>query len=606
MSTAMPARPRAAGSMLLVAAAALLGSMTPPAVCASDQLVEPLAGKTIIHHVDSANERLEMVVNSSRILTLDTKIPQAQVNNRQVLEVTPLSPTQIQIFAKQPGVTQVNLWDEEGNVSTVDVIVYGDAQELSLLLRSQFPTASLQVIPLANSVVISGHVDNPDQIARIIEIAEDFHAKVINNISVSGVQQVLLHVKVMEVSRTKLRTLGVDFGAFPRGGDFFAHGVSGVISGMGGATSGGAGFAEAVGSVSTLSGTMMFGVMNSNSAFFGFLAALRQNQLLKIMAEPDLVTLSGRPASFTVGGEFPILVPQSLGTVSIEFKKFGTQVDFVPIVLGNRRIRLEVRPRVSEVDDTRSIQIGDINVPGLRLREVNTGVEMRAGQTLALAGLVQNRIEAEMRGLPWLSDLPVVGTAFRRVREENNEIELLILVTPDFVEGLECEELPPGGPGTMTCSPTDCQLYWKGHLEVPCGTDGRCGMCNECQGPGSGHFLAPQMDPMMPIDQPRVDSPEVIVPAPVEPGEFSEAFFNGASARPAGPQLQDPSTVPSQTASQAPRSGREVQRVPYAGSSRRTDRYHATSTNNPQPGQNQATSKPPSGLIGPVGYDVDN
>ena len=119
-----------------------------------------------------------------------------------------------------------------------------------------------------------------------------------------------------------------------------------------------------------------FGLVNGNNAFFGFLEALRREDVLKILSDPTLVAVSGRPAFFNSGGEFPILVPQSLGTVSIEYKKFGTQIDFVPIVLGNGNLRLEVRPRISEIDPTRSITINGTTVPGLRVRETDTGVEM--------------------------------------------------------------------------------------------------------------------------------------------------------------------------------------------------------------------------------------
>ena len=137
--------------------------------------------------------------------------------------------------------------------------------------------------------------------------------------------------------------------------------------------------------------------------------------MLKILSDPTLVTVSGRPAFFNSGGEFPILVPQSLGTVSIEYKKFGTQIDFVPIVLGNGNLRLEVRPRISEIDHTRSITINGTTVPGLRVREADTGVEMHPGQTLAIAGLVQTRSEArKQREIPWLGEMPYVGAAFRR------------------------------------------------------------------------------------------------------------------------------------------------------------------------------------------------
>ena len=178
--------------------------------------------------------------------------------------------------------------------------------------------------------------------------------------------------------------------------------------------------------------------------------ALQNNQVAKILAEPNIVAVSGRPAQFNVGGEIPILVPQSLGTTSIEYKPFGTQIDFLPIVLGNGNIRLEVRPRVSYLDPTSGITLNGIVVPGFNVRQVDTAVEMKGGQTFALAGLTQERTETRDRGLPYLSDVPVFGVPFRKTRDEVNEIELLIIVTPEFVDPMDAGEVPCGGPGTFS------------------------------------------------------------------------------------------------------------------------------------------------------------
>ncbi len=409
--------------------------------------------------VQAPHQRLEMVVNSSRILTLTRKIPQAQVNNPEVVDIKPLSATQIQLIAKKTGVTQVNLWDDRGQIYTVDVVVRGDARELEMAIRHFFPHASIRVYPLANSVVLYGHTNNPDDVARIVQLANDYFPKVINNITVGGVQQVLLHIKVMEVSRTKLRTLGFDWAKIT-GDDFVISGASDLIAATVGTT------------VTSGGGTnFTFGIVSGNDAFFGVLEALRRNNVAKVLAEPTLVTVSGRPAYFQVGGEFPVLVPQSLGTVSIEYKPYGTQVDFVPIVLANGNIRLEVRPRVTEIDETRSVILGSISVPALRTRMVDTGVEMRAGQVLAIAGLVQTRVETESRGLPVVSDVPYLGALFRRNSSRENEVELLILVRPELVSAVEPHELPPGGPGAFTAAPSDCELYLKGYMEVP-----RCGV----------------------------------------------------------------------------------------------------------------------------------
>lgn len=445
-----------------------------PAQAVPPQVGYASSAAPLIYRVTGANQRMEMTVNTSRLLTLDEDVPQVQVNNKDMVDLTPIASNQIQVSAKKTGITQINLWTgkKKETLHTIDVIIFGDAKELEMILKSTYPRSALKIIPTANSVIITGYVDRADHANRIVDIASDYYPKVINSMTVGGVQQVQLFVKVMEVSRTKLRTLGNDFAWF-NGQDFVVSSVSGLI-------------ASATGGTVTSSGaeTFAYGVTGDNSTFLGLIEALRQNDMLKVLAEPKIVTVSGRPAFFNAGGEFPILVPQSLGTVSIEYKKFGTQVDFVPIVLGNGAIRLEVRPRVSEIDNTRSVTINSVTVPGLRVREIDTAAEMRPGQTMAIAGLVQTRTEAQTRGLPWISEVPYLGAPFRRVTDTFNEVELLILITPQLVDAMDANEVPPCGPGMMTERPSDCELYLNGYIEVPrCGPGPQAGPLGGGYGP---------------------------------------------------------------------------------------------------------------------------
>lgn len=438
------------------------------AVVATLPASRALGQGSVIREINQANDRLEMTVNTSRILTLETRIPRLVVTNPELVTATPISENQVQIAARKPGVTQINLWDENGKVYTVDLLIFGDVRELDMTLKRMFPESSLKVVKLSQSLVLEGQVDRPEIVSTIRTLAEDYAPKVVNNISVGGVQQVLLKVKVMEVSRTKLRRLGFDFAQIS-GSNVVASSAAGILSAVSGGT--------ATGSTPGQGQTVEFSVVDGNDAFFGFIDALQQNNMAKILADPTLVAVSGRPAHFNVGGEFPVIIPSGIGQSTVEYKSFGTQVDFVPIVLGNGRIRLEVRPRVSEIDDSRSVTLNTFEVPALRVREVDTGVEMNAGQTLALAGLIQTRIDASHRGLPFISDLPYLGAAFRRVVEEVNEIELLIMVTPEFADGLDPHEVPQCGPGMESVSPSHCELYGKGYIEVP-----SCGPCGGMSG----------------------------------------------------------------------------------------------------------------------------
>ncbi len=429
--------------------------------------------------VSQVAQRLEMTVNTSRILALEKKVPRVFVSDTTIVQASPISPSQVQISALQAGVTQVNMWDEDGKIFTVDVIVIRDATELRELLASEFPEATLRIRPLAESVYISGYVPRPELVNEIISLSRDYYNKVVNGISVGGVQQVALQVKVMEVSRTKLRQLGLDWA--------FAGEDGGILQGSGGLIAqaydgNGAELVPGIGG-----DTVRIKLFGDASGFIAYLQALRADGLVKVLAEPTLVTMSGRPASFNSGGSFPILVPSGLGTVGIEYKHYGTRVDFVPIVLGNGLIRLEVRPSVSELDNSRGVDVNGVTVPGVTDRTVETSVEMQAGQTLALAGLIQTRVEAQKRGIPFLGDLPWVGRAFSSVEEKTNEVELLIVVTPELIGPMDAHQVPQCGPGEMTVSPNDHELYDYGHLEVPncClyGTGSQCGPnCNSQHG----------------------------------------------------------------------------------------------------------------------------
>ncbi|WP_425399627.1 type II and III secretion system protein family protein [Aeoliella sp.] len=548
----------------------------------------------IIRHISRESERLEMTANASRILTMDVNIPRVQVNNPELVSVTPLSATQIQVSAKKPGVTQINLWDQDNNLHSLDVIIYGDVKELEHALRAQFPNASVAVRKYSQSLMLTGFVDSPDHVGPIMRLAEDYAPKVINALDVGGVQQVLLKVKVFEVSRTKLRRLGVDWAAFGAGGDFAINSVSGLISNS---------FTAPVTEITQTGSTYAFGVTGANSSFFAFLDALQENQIAKILAEPNIVSVSGRPAQFLEGGEIPILVPQSLGTSSIEFKPFGTQVDFLPIVLGNGNIRLEVRPRVSAIDDSIGIVLQNQSIPGFRVRQADTAVEMRAGQTFALAGLIQRQTEAVNRGLPIVSDIPVLGIPFRKVEEEVNEIELLILVTPEFIDAMDPHEVPPCGPGMGSMSPNNCQLYSGGHLEVPnaygpCG-QGCQGGCNTGDGCMNGAVGVPgnYTTPVMPGEQ-------IMTP---EPMPYNESYESAPAEAPTHGELQMPNT-----GANVPAAGERVRRATRPGdlpggySTPRTANYRRAATPSVPPAVPSPTDHAENGgLIGPVGYDVE-
>lgn len=574
------------------------------------------ADGSVVRKIIGLNEKLEITTNTSKILTLDKRIPKVQVNNPELLAITPLSANEVQVAALKAGVTQVNLWDEDGEIHTVEVYIYGDVRELEYALKTQFPNSSIRVYRYSQSLVLTGFIDRPDYVDPIRQLAEDYAPKVINNISVGGVQQVLLKVKLFEVSRTKLRQLGVDIATIGSGG-YFGTSVSGLLAnvGSGGNPLGVTTIAEGVkGLTDTAGQTVEFAITDGSDAFVGLINALQQKNAAKILAEPNIVAVSGRPATFNEGGEIPILIPQGLGQVSIEYKPYGTQVDFLPIVLGNGKIRLEVRPRVSEIDASRSITIDDTNVPALTVRQVDTAVEMYAGQTFAIAGLIQQRNETVQRGLPLLADIPVLGVPFRTTSDQVNEIELLVLVTPELVDAMDPHEVPPCGPGMATISPGDRDLYCAGKMEVP----DRCSPCGESNCPPcvSGGYPTPAKQfiggyggpaQMVPMQAEPIPAGTPNGPSLPEPGETAR------KAAPLPKALPKPSTLgPKLSAEQRPAAATAPasQPKPQAGSphfvAQAPTQYVRRAAIPAQPaGVGDYKADDSTGLIGPVGYDAE-
>ncbi len=403
----------------------------------------------------SDHQSIQMVVSTSREITAQRAFKRVRIQNPNVISAMPLEGgNRLQISAITTGVTQVDLVSADDAVHSLEVIVLGDARELESILRTTFPSANLVVTPIQKGCIISGFVTSADAVEQVVTIAEQYFPTIINRIVVTGVPTIQLEAQVMEVSRTKLRELGIDW-ALSNGNDAVAQSVGGLLSAAGTSFS------------NTGQGNFTISVAENSTQFFSSIRALRQNNLVKVLANPTLTAVDGRPASFNVGGEIPIVVPSGLGQVGIQYREYGTRVDYVAKLKGNGRIALEVRPYVSEVDPTRSVTINGTSVPGLRSRYLETGVELAAGQTLALGGLLQMRTESVNTGLPGLSDIPYLGAFFRTSRELQNEIELLITITPNFAGPLEPHEVPQSGPGANTGSPTDRELYWKGYIETP-------------------------------------------------------------------------------------------------------------------------------------------
>ncbi|MEX1233234.1 MAG: pilus assembly protein N-terminal domain-containing protein, partial [Planctomycetaceae bacterium] len=422
----------------------------------------PIADRDVLL-VETPKSRIEIVEKFSRVLELKNKIERVDGFDPSVLNITALSAHQIRVQALTPGVTNIILFDEHDNHYKIDVFVNGDSRHLQAYLDQLFPNANVQAVKVKDNVILKGWVTQPEHINAMVEIAETFYPEVLNQIQVGGVQQVLLKVKVMEVQRGKIRRMGVNLAGWSSDGFFTS--TPGDMVRVGGIANSPA---SATVAAATLGNpTAILGLASDSFTVNAFLDMLKQENLFQVLAEPKIVVMNGSPANLLSGGEFPILVPQSLGTVTIQWKEFGTRLEAVPLILGQGKLRLELLPEVSERDFTNAVQINGLTVPGLTTRRVQTQVEMNFGQTLMIAGLIANRRTTETNKVPFLGELPWIGVLFRRSRDVDNETELVILITPELVAPLDPSQVPPGGPGLFTDHPVDREFYIDGMLEVP-------------------------------------------------------------------------------------------------------------------------------------------
>jgi pilus assembly protein CpaC len=270
----------------------------------------------------------------------------------------------------------------------------------------------------------------------------------------------MLKVQVAELNRTALRRIGADI--------FFSDGETTLGSQIAG-TSANLEITETITRLGLLFGpdTTSFGIFNSGELQI-FLNALRSNSVASILAEPNLIALNGHEASFLAGGEFPVPVPQfsagASSSITVEFKEFGVLLNFIPTILDDETIRLRVAPEVSDTDEANAVVIQGFFVPGLRVRRVNTTVELKQGQTLALAGLLQIELDANTNRIPGLGDLPYIGPFFSNTTHERVEKELLVMVTPFLVGPMDPQQVP-ALPGAEVLDPNDLEFYLLNRIE---------------------------------------------------------------------------------------------------------------------------------------------
>ena len=392
---------------------------------------------------------ITLEVSKGRLIRLDQPASSVFVADPDVADVQVKSPSLVYIFGKAAGETTLYAVGDNDEVLLNSVVqVRHNLGRLQQAIHELVPRSAVSVSTVDDSLVLAGTAFSAADAEDVRRLAARFvpdAKQLINKMQVDAPSEVNIRVRVAEVSRSVTKQLGINWQNIFNNGSI-AFGL--VTAGATLIQSGGKVNPLQPGSSSVgfnTQNTSLLGGATNNNLFFGarsnfgqvnaLIDALENNGLITILAEPNLTALSGEPASFLAGGEFPIPVPQAgtaNGVITIEYKKFGVSLNFVATIVGER-INLHVQPEVSELSSTGSITIGGVQVPGLNTRRAETTLELGSGQSFAIGGLLQNNISQTVQKFPWLGDVPILGALFRDNAFLRNESELVIIVTPYIV-----------------------------------------------------------------------------------------------------------------------------------------------------------------------------
>ena len=382
--------------------------------------------------VDAPNQgRLAALVVEAglgRVVNLPGAVANVFVADPRIAEVRPASPNTLFVFGAAPGRTTLAAMDASGRVVaqyqvTVRPAAYTAAEAASTISRV-LPGSGIRVETLPTGLAVSGTVATPADAARVLELARSFLTEkqaVTNRLTVASATQISLRVRIAEMSRSVSRELGINWQALQGLGKYAAIGL---------ATSNPVTLAAAPSALAGVYADRNFGLS-------AVIDALAQDNLAHLLAEPNLTTMSGEPASFLVGGEFPIPIAQQNNAISVTFKQYGINLSFVPTLLSDDRINIHVRPEVSQLTNQGAVQISAglnaISIPALTTRRADTTIEVGSGDSFAIAGLLQETVSQGNNAVPWLGEIPILGALFRSDTFQRNESELVIIVTPYIV-----------------------------------------------------------------------------------------------------------------------------------------------------------------------------
>ena len=479
----------------------------------------------LIDVVGEAEAEIDVVVGRSRLVQTRDPLTRIAIANPAIADFQLINDQPntrlLNLYGLSYGTTDLTIWDAKGRPTTFVVRVTIDTRDLQSRLKQVFPGADVRIRQASSQIILEGQVPDVKTMAEVLQlVAAELRigqgagggaagggggapgggaaptgmagggggggaaggggagmvfataGVIINRVRVPGPRQVILHVKIAELNRTAIREIGVNFLDLQRRTVYGSQ--IGTIAPMAASAAGPP--RTLAGAASISSNSQLFGIFNAGE-FSVFLNALRQNSLAKIIAEPTLVTLDGQPARFLAGGQFPYPVPQIASSgggnvVTIQFAPFGALVSFLPNILAGDVIRLDVEPAFSELNFATGTSVNGTSVPGINQRSARTVVELREGQTLAIAGLLQTQTSASTARLPFLGDMPIVGTAFSRSVINTVETELVVLVTPELVNPMEQCDVPVAA-ADRVIQPNDFEFYVLGRIEGKTGKDFR-------------------------------------------------------------------------------------------------------------------------------------
>ena len=460
----------------------LVRTLKQATLCAA--LAVALAATPVVAQISVTNGddvragELNVPLNKSQVLRVDRPFAKALLGNPDIADILPLTDSSLYVLGKKMGTTSLTLYDRRSRlIAVVDIAVGPDVTSLKRQLSELMPDDRVGARMANDSIILEGIVSSGPAADRAMQVAETYApGKVINLLSIGSSQQVMLEVRFSEIKRSALKDLG--FGFFVRGsgnngfGGAFGDGAS-LSPGVGGSVLGRSAISDAFGVL-----TRRFGIFGLN--FDAALNALERKGAITTLAEPTLVALSGETASFLAGGEFPIPVAQggTTGTgtgagtsssISVEFKPFGVSLAFTPTVLADGVINLEVAPEVSSIDPTASVVVNGLRIPGLQTRRARTTVELRDGESFAMAGLLRRDFQDTVRQFPVLGSIPIIGTLFRSSNFQREETELVIIVTPRLVRPVRAAAMKL--PTDRVTPPDEADLFLLGRTDSGVGVN---------------------------------------------------------------------------------------------------------------------------------------